>query len=52
MQSSQLTKDRYKAKTLAELESLEKKMGYKFGWARAVYAARTKKQSNKRKNNV
>ena len=43
MQSTQLQKDRYAAKTLPELEAIAAKYGFSKGWAYYVF------NSNKRK---
>jgi len=37
----------YKAKTLRELEALERKYAYAYGWAYKVYTARKNKQGSK-----
>jgi hypothetical protein len=45
MKTTPLAKARYKAKTLQELEAVEKAQGYKFGWALRIYAYRINKQN-------
>ena len=41
----------YAAKTLEQLQTLERKYSYKFGWANKIHAARSKPRARIRKSN-
>lgn len=43
-------KEIFSAKTLEQLKTLERKHGYKFGWANKVFAARSNPRKRHRKS--